>query len=468
MRQEDRVLGQLALDHGWISPEQLAAKLAHPNIVQVHEVGVADGRHFISMQLVRGTPPDPKALAPRQALEMMAAIAEAVQYAHDHGVIHRDIKPNNILIGDTGRAYLSDFGLAKEVDAAHLSTSRTGMILGTPAYLSPELAQGRTNDVGPLSDVYALGATLYTLLTGREPFEGGTLYEVISKVAADDPPPVRRLNPAVPNDVQTIVSKAMAMAKEPHRRYESARAFAEDLRRYLKGEPIAARPPSLTYVLYRRVAKNPIAYGLGACAVAAIATALMVWMGGAFRAKQLQEQVLAETRKAREEQEQALRLNPTDAPTWVRRGGVRNNRAVERMNRSEDPLPDFALAEEDYSEAIRLDAARVEAWMRRGSVRANRGAWRQKKGEDPMEDCKRAEPDFDKAIELSPKNFDARVRRGDLFWNRAQWLESRDGAAAKAAYAQALAEYEQAVTLNSSVGQKLRSRIAEARSKSRD
>lgn len=229
---------------------RLAAKLTHPNIVQVYEMGEIDGRPYISMQYIDGAPPPSTGLPTRRALELMCQLAKAVHHAHLQGVIHRDIKPGNILIDTDGKPYLTDFGLAKGVESAELATSQTGAILGTPAYMSPEMARGYVHQVGPRSDVYSLGATLYALLCGHDPFEARTLFEVLNKVANADPPPLTN----VAADVRTIVAKAMD--KNPARRYASAAEFAEDLGRVLEGKPILARAPSLSYRAKRYILRH--------------------------------------------------------------------------------------------------------------------------------------------------------------------------------------------------------------------
>jgi serine/threonine-protein kinase len=249
---------------------RVAAKLNHPAIVPVHEMGAADGRYYISMQLVKGGPIEGRGLPARKILEVMALLADAVHYAHQQGVVHRDIKPRNVLLADDGRVFLTDFGLAKPLESPDLSTSRAGSVLGTPAYMSPEQARGQP--ATPRSDVYSLGATLYALLAGKAPFESVTLLDTLQKVSRDEPAPLVK----VAADIRTIVAKAME--KEPERRYASAADFAADLRRALNSEPIAARPPSLAYRAYRRIRRNWIAYA----ALAAVLAAVVLGWGGSI------------------------------------------------------------------------------------------------------------------------------------------------------------------------------------------
>ena len=218
-----------------------AANLDHPGIVPVYEVGEYGGRHFMSMALVEGTSlaewTRDGPLPPEEAASLLKSIAEAVQFAHERGVVHRDIKPANILLDAAGRPRITDFGLAKNVlDDAGLTT--TGQVLGTPAYMSPEQAAGR--EAGQAADVYSLGATLYFLLTGRPPFHAAGVMETLRQVAEQEPAPPRLLNPGIPRDLETICLKCLR--KEPRRRYESAKELAGDLGRWLRREPIRARP----------------------------------------------------------------------------------------------------------------------------------------------------------------------------------------------------------------------------------
>ncbi len=182
----------------------------------------------------------PTALCPPdQAAALMAEVARAIEYAHSRGVIHRDLKPGNILLDQDGRPRITDFGLAKKLESDSELTG-SGQVMGTPSYMSPEQARGNRSEVGTAADVYALGATLYALLTGRPPFQAATAMETLLQVVGEKPVPPRRLNAAIPRDLETICMKCLE--KAPHKRYASARALARDLERYLSGQPIHARP----------------------------------------------------------------------------------------------------------------------------------------------------------------------------------------------------------------------------------
>jgi WD40 repeat protein/serine/threonine protein kinase len=248
---------------------EAAAGLQHPNIVQIYDIGEQDGQPYLSMELVHG-PTLAQACQERPqpadwAARLIETLARAIHSAHEQGIVHRDLKPANILLSVVGcqlsvvseekaasslpttdsrqpttTPKITDFGLAKRLD--ELSQTRTGVILGTPAYMAPEQACGKGRARGPAVDIYALGAILFELLTGRPPFAGDSWVSALARVAGEEPIPPRRLQPRCPQDLETICLKCLE--KEPARRYASARELAEDLSRFLTQQPIAARPPS--------------------------------------------------------------------------------------------------------------------------------------------------------------------------------------------------------------------------------
>jgi serine/threonine-protein kinase len=229
-----------------------AGRLQHPQIVPIYEVGSAGGHCYFAMQLVEGTTLADRLaagpLAAREAARIMLAVARAIHYAHTQGVIHRDLKPANILLDVSGQPHVTDFGLAKQLSAT-TNLTRTGSMLGTPAYMAPELASGDRGAVGPASDIYSLGTILYALLTGRPPFQGPSPVDTVLMLLEQDPLPPRLLNPKLDRDLEMIVLKCLQ--KPPELRYESAAALADDLAAYLNDEPIAARSGQFSQVLAR-------------------------------------------------------------------------------------------------------------------------------------------------------------------------------------------------------------------------
>ncbi len=227
---------------------EAVARLQHPNIVQIFEVGERDGVPFLALELATGGTLAERLqrlpFAPRAAAELIAALAAAVHHAHAHGVIHRDLKPANVLFAADGTPKLTDFGLAKLLAADDhelpRDATRTGDPVGTPRYMAPEQAAGRHDLVGPTTDVYALGTLLYECLTGQVPFVSAGFLETLNLIRSADPRSPRTLQPTIPRDLETIC--LACLNKEPERRYPSAAALADDLRRFLDGKPIAARP----------------------------------------------------------------------------------------------------------------------------------------------------------------------------------------------------------------------------------
>ncbi len=293
------------------------ARLEHPNLVKIYEIGEHDGRPYFSMEYVdgdrladslRGTP-----LALRYAAELAETLARAAGAAHERGVVHRDLTPNNVLLTASGQPKIVDFGLAKLVIGGSDRT-QSGDILGTPSYMAPEQAGGRSKDVGPAADVYALGAILYEMLTGRPPFKAQTPLDTHVQVVNDEPVTPRRLQPKVPRDLETICLNCLN--KEPARRYLSAVALADDLHRYLAGEPVRARPVGTMGRAARWARRRPgLASLLALCATGTvIAFGVVTWEGrlarqAQARAKQAQkaEEIQRVAAEAAREQEAGQR-----------------------------------------------------------------------------------------------------------------------------------------------------------------
>jgi len=243
---------------------EAVALLDHPNIVPIHDVGEHDGHLFFTMPLLGSNLGEQIARYGndhRAAAQLVASIARALHHAHQRGILHRDVKPSNILLDDAGRSFIADFGLAKRLDAGATLTE-SGAILGTPAYLAPEQAAGKSLEVTTASDVYGLGAILYTLLTGRPPLVGRTPLETLALVRDQDPEPPSRHNPHVDRDLEAICLKGLE--KEPTHRYATAEAVAEDLERWQAGEPIQARPLGRLGRSWRWCRRNPVLAGLSA------------------------------------------------------------------------------------------------------------------------------------------------------------------------------------------------------------
>ena len=282
------------------SEAEAAANLDHPHIVPIYEVGEHEGQHYFSMKRVEGgdlTRHLGRFLEdPRAAARLVAAVAEAVHHAHQRGILHRDLKPRNILLDAEGQPQVTDFGLAKRLGGSSALT-HSGAVLGTAAYMAPEQARaekGLTTAV----DVYSLGAILYELLTGRAPFRGSNATETILRLLQEEPERPRAINPRIDRDLETICLKCLQ--KDPHRRYGSAEALAEDLHRWLEGRSIAARPVGRAQRVWRWCRRNP---------ALATAAAMIVLITGAFSWGLIDEN--ARTREAlRREQ---IALEQTDA-----------------------------------------------------------------------------------------------------------------------------------------------------------
>ena len=253
---------------------EAVARLAHPHIVQLYAVGELEGQPFFSLEFCAGGNLDKKLnnqpLPAGEAAVLMEKLARAMYYAHSRGVVHRDLKPANILLTTDGEPKVTDFGLAKRLDTDS-DVSRSGMVMGTASYMAPEQARGAVHEVGPATDVWALGAVLYECLTGRPPFRGATVFETMRILLSEELTRPSSVNDKVPRDLETICLKCLN--KEPGRRYDSALELAEELRRYREGEPIRARPSSRwerTWKWVRREPARAAAVGAGVLALAAV------------------------------------------------------------------------------------------------------------------------------------------------------------------------------------------------------
>jgi serine/threonine protein kinase len=378
---------KMILAGDYASPEEVArfrreavavARLQHPNIVQIHEVGEHDGRPYFSLEYVdggnladriKGIPQ-----AARSSAQLVQTLARAVHYAHQKGVVHRDLKPANVLLaGEPGRVSpggapgadatglagftpkITDFGLAKLLVGGGEDQTQTDAILGTPSYIAPEQATptaGRGSGrapVGPATDVYALGAILYELLTGRPPFQGEATLDTLEQVRFQEPVPPHRLLPKVPRNLETICLKCLE--KEPAKRYGSAEALAEDLGRFLNGEPIRARPVGRAERLWRWGRRNPVVAGLLALVAALLVGVSVGSMVALFHIAAARDEADRNAGEARAAQGKALAA--LDAEAKARK------READQRQRAEDSFRQFRQAIDDFFGVIqdRLDEA---------------------------------------------------------------------------------------------------------------
>jgi len=415
----------------------ILAGLLHPNIVGVHEVGSTEGLPFIAMDLIEGrtlaellregAPPLP------ELLRMLRDAARAAAFAHSKGIVHRDLKPGNVLVEKGGRVLLTDFGLA-HADSFLTKLTRSRAVMGTPQYMAPEQVEGRTAEIGPRTDVYALGVMLYEALAGALPFPGETAAVVYQKILKDDPLP-----PGAVPALQAVCLRALE--KEPARRYPSADAFADDLDRYLEGGSVEARPPSPLRRLWRRRKGWIVAGAAALMALAAGGGLVRAWreeasarsrkeedLAGA-RSRELSSAALASLVKgeldaAIAKAGEAIRLDPRNGPAYVVRADARLAQARPEQGRPRGSArPNKEALEEalrDYGEAIRVGPPDAETHAKRGAARLEKG------------DSGGAIEDATAALRIDAKCADALYVRG-----RAR-LEAGDPAGAAAEFAAVL------------------------------
>jgi tetratricopeptide (TPR) repeat protein/tRNA A-37 threonylcarbamoyl transferase component Bud32 len=349
---------------------QAMARLDHPNVVRVHDAGEDGSLMFLVLELVKGEPLA-RRLAdaprdPRRAAVLLEKAARGVAHAHENGIIHRDLKPENILVTAEGEPKVADFGLAHRAAESATVLTRSGTVLGTPLYMAPEQVKGGGHEITPRTDVYALGAILYQALAGRPPHAGSALAEVYDKIAREEPVPARRLEPSTPRELDAVCQKALE--KDPARRYAGAGEFADDLRRYLDGEPVRARPVSEVRRLWRRAVRNRAALLPGAAALAiAAAASFWAWKGA----------------EERRRQGEAVKLLEAGLPPLTRATAALYNSRVDYesvlgplgeaqalIERAIDRAPDLPLGHLRLGEVweLRGDYARAEACFRRAAA----------------------------------------------------------------------------------------------------
>jgi serine/threonine protein kinase/Tfp pilus assembly protein PilF len=336
------------------------ALMDHPNVVKVHDVGSNGPRLFLVMELVEGGSlarlliDEPR--GSRKAVELLEQAARGVHHAHEKGVVHRDLKPDNILVAGGAVAKVADFGLAHLAEAG-TSLTRTGTALGTPMYMAPEQVSGRP-EVTVRTDVYALGAILYQMLTGRTPFDAETVSQVYEKILQEDPLPA-------PGELGTVALKAME--KEPSRRYPSAAAFADELRRWLAGEPVEARPVSTISRAWRRVTRHRLRLAVAVLVAAAIGAAVFYssWSRGRIESVERATHLLENANKLLGSATAASYASSTDAADLQRDA----QRAQVLIEQALARAPDLALCHHRMGEMWELtgDYAKAEASFRRAT-----------------------------------------------------------------------------------------------------
>ncbi|MFH0944714.1 MAG: protein kinase, partial [Planctomycetota bacterium] len=354
---------------------QSVAKLDHENIVRIYTTGEQDGVYYYAMQFIEGSPLDEvlkeRKLSPTESAEITAQSARALFFAHEHSIIHRDVKPANIILSYKDRPVLTDFGLARPEKAATLTAS--GALVGTPIYMSPEQVRGDREHIDRRTDIYSLGVTFYEMLTGTTPFEAESTQEILNKIEYHEPRRVRKVRPEVPKALETICHKAIE--KEAGRRYQTAIELALDLERFLNGDPIQARRTALHTRLIKKAVKHRTITTLGALLALAVVLVYFATRAGQADKKsasqaqysQLLLEGLEHLRKgertvAMQKYDQAIFLLPRVATAYVDRG-----KAFYTNEEHESALLDFGRALELDSDNVRARMWRNISKLRWGS-----------------------------------------------------------------------------------------------------
>jgi tetratricopeptide (TPR) repeat protein len=361
---------------------EAVARLQHPNIVQLYDIGEHDGLPFFSLEFCAGGNLDrqlrerrraQRPMTPHEAASLVAKLARAMHFAHSHGVVHRDLKPGNVLLTPAGEPKIADFGLAKQI-GSDIDVSRTGVVMGSPPYMAPEQAAGALRDISPVTDVYALGAILYELLTGKPPFLAATAHETIRQVLNDEPVAPRRINAAVPRDLEIICLKCLQ--KDKPKRYASAEALAEDLRRFAQDEPISARPTPAWERALKWVRRRPAIAAL--VAVAAVALAALVAVAVLYQSQRIYDEQEVLKNLYQEEVRKRIFLALSEA---------RQHEAEERWEEAHvelvrarealDDVPELRADElrQEVEKRLPIVSERREGQKRREEAQKHRGAF---------------------------------------------------------------------------------------------
>ncbi|MBI4243058.1 MAG: tetratricopeptide repeat protein [Planctomycetes bacterium] len=389
---------------------EIIARLAHPNIVPIYDIGNQNGKCYISMQYLQGKTMDKlhNMLAIKDCVEIIKLVCLAIEHAHKAGIIHRDIKPQNIFIDNTKNVFVVDFGVAKLVES---DVTMTGTLLGTPMYMSPEQANGK--EVDERSDIYSIGATLYHCTTKELPFTGTTAVDIITKVIDVDPQPPRKMNPKISRDLETIIQKCMF--KDPKLRYKSTNELGDDLERYLQGEAITARGPSVYYRLQKKLKKHRVIV-IASALIAIIIVPVLIHLYNKSRIAEIERISTELARSHLYDAEQHQKNNDIDA-------------AIKSCLQALEAKPDeinamttlavmyhykgqYEKAIEQFEKVLKIKPDHAKALYEMGQ------SYRKIKKDDKALEL------MDKTIATSPKYVDAYLAKSDIFYLNKQLEEA--------------------------------------------